>query len=344
MATTTKTDVYQIVTDRILAELDKGVIPWRKPWVGLRVEWEGRKTHTETSTITRRMAYSRSTGKPYSLLNQLLLGKPGEWASFKQIQEAGGRVKKGEQASICVFWKFLEKDVIDPKTGKPEIDPKTGAKLIESIPMLRYYNVFHIESQCEGIEPKKRKGNPGEETVATTRTIVDNPGTCKTKTEADWEAIEEADEVVRAYLAVSGVTLTEEPGSDRAFYRPSTDSVTVPCRAQFKNRSEFYSTEFHELVHSTGHKSRLDRFSTPGDHTFGGEEYSKEELVAEIGAACLNNICGIESEGSFRNSAAYIQGWSSKLKEDRKMIVSASSRAEKAVTLILNGGRMEALA
>ena len=86
--------------------------------------------------------------------------------------------------------------------------------------------------------------------------------------------------------------------------------------------------------------SRLDRFSGPGNHSFGGDEYSKEELVAEIGAACLNSICGIESTGSFKNSAAYIAGWSSKLREDRKMIVGASSRAEKAVELILNGGVM----
>lgn len=340
MATNTKNDVYQIVTDRILRELEKGNIPWRKPWLGLHVTWEGRKTHTETSTHTYQRAYSRATGKPYSLLNQMLLGKPGEWASFKQIAEAGGRVKKGEEASICVFWKFLEKDVIDQKTGKPAVDPKTGKKMVESIPMLRYYNVFHVETQCEGIEPKKRRNNPGEETVTTVRVVVDEPGTCTTKTDADWEAVEEADAIVRAYLAGSGVTLTEEPGSDRAFYHPSTDSVTIPCRAQFKDRAEFYSTEFHELVHSTGHSTRLNRFSTPGDHTFGGEEYSKEELVAEIGAACLNNICGIESEGSFKNSAAYIQGWSSKLKEDRRMIVSASSRAEKAVELILNGGAM----
>jgi antirestriction protein ArdC len=335
MATETKkTDVYQIVTDRILAELDKGIVPWRKPWIALQVKWTGRTTHTETRTVPQ--AYSRSTGKPYSLLNQMLLGKPGEWASFKQIAEAGGRVKKGEKSSVCVFWKFIEKDAIDPKTGKPAVDPKTGKPMKDSIPMLRYYNVFHVETQCEGIEPKKRKVDPQTHTV----TIVDDPGTCTTKTDADWADVEEADAIVRAYLAGSGVKLTEEPGSDRAFYRPSTDSVTIPCRAQFKDRAEFYSTEFHELVHSTGHVSRLDRFSGPGNHSFGGEEYSKEELVAEIGAACLNSICGIESTGSFKNSAAYIAGWSSKLREDRKMIVGASSRAEKAVELILNGGVM----
>ena len=330
-ATTTKNDVYQIVTDRIIAQLEQGTIPWRKPWVALRVKWEGRKTHTETHT--QQVAYSRATGKPYSLLNQMLLAQPGEWASFKQITEAGGTIKKGEKSSIAVFWKWLEKDRLG-KDGSPVLDDN-GNPIKEQVPYLRYYNVWHVATQCEGIEPKKRRTDPG--TVTHTVTIVDDPGTCTTKTDAEWAAIEEADAAVAAYVARSGLTLTEEPGSDRAYYSPANDSVTVPCRAQFKTGDEFYSTLFHELVHSTGHKSRLDRFSGPGNHSFGGDEYSKEELVAEIGAACLNSIFGIETKSSFQNSAAYIKSWVRKFKEDRKMIVSASSKAEKAVNYFLTG-------
>ena len=334
MAITNKNDVYQIVTDRILAQLDQGVVPWKKPWIGLQVKYEGRKTHTETRIIN--CAYSRSTGKPYSLLNQMLLGRPGEWASYKQITEAGGSIRKGEKASIAVFWKFLEHDRVD-KDGQPVLDTD-GSPIKEQVPYLRYYNVWHVETQCDGIKPKvRRNGNPG--TVTTTVEVVDDPGT-PTNADQTWADIEEADAIVRAYIAGSGVTLTEEPGSTRAFYTPGLDSVTVPCRAQFPQRAEFYSTLFHELVHSTGHPSRLDRFSGPGNHSFGGQEYSKEELVAEIGAACLNSLCSIETEASFQNSASYIQSWSRKLKEDRKMIVSAASRAEKAVNLILAGGVM----
>ncbi len=319
-----KQDVYQIVTDRILAELDKGTIPWKKPWCGMAVKWNGRKTHTEDET--RICAVSRSTGKPYSLLNQFLLGKPGEWATFDQIQAAGGKVKKGEKSSICVFWKFLSVERKD-ENGNPVCDPKTGEVLYQDVPYLRYYNVFHVESQTD---LKPRHGTTVTETVV----VVDDPGT--PEVDAEWAAVEDADAAVRAYMEKNGVKITEEPGSDRAFYRPSTDSITVPCRAQFRDRGEFYSTLFHEVTHSTGTPDRLNRHGASDQFSFGSESYSKEELVAEIGAATLNSIFEIETSGSFKNSAAYIAGWSKKLREDRKMIVSAASRAEKAVEYILN--------
>lgn len=327
-----KNDVYQIITDRIIAQLEQGTIPWHKPWIALSVRYEGRKTHTETRT--QQVAYSRATGKPYSLLNQMLLAQPGEWASFKQITEAGGRIKAGEKSSVAVFWKFLERDRLDAKTGAPVLDDD-GKPVKEQIPYLRYYNVWHVETQCEGITPKKRRTDPS--TVTTTVTIVDDPGTLITDTDAEWSAIEAADAAIRAYLDRNGPKLNEEPGSDRAYYIPGLDSVTVPCRAQFKTGDEFYATLFHELVHSTGHVSRLDRFSGPGSHNLGSEEYSKEELVAEIGAACLNSMFGIETESSFKNSAAYIQSWVARFKDDRKLIVSASGKAEKAVNYILTG-------
>ena len=129
-----------------------------------------------------------------------------------------------------------------------------------------------------------------------------------------------------------GVKLIHEEG-DRAFYRPSTDSITVPHMRQFSATAEYYSTLFHEMTHSTGHKSRLDRL----DHVaaFGSEDYSKEELIAEIGAATLVNHARLETPDSFRNNAAYIQNWLSVLQNDKRFIVSAAGKAEKAVNMIL---------
>ena len=310
-----KVNVYEIVTERILAELEKGNIPWRKPWIRPTVSTTYTTVKVDVDPTT--CAYSRSTGRPYSLLNQMLLMQAGEWATYKQIQEAGGQVKKGEKSSIVVFWKFLESKKVLP----------SGEETTEQIPVLRYYNVFHVATQAEGIQPRKR--NPVE--------VTNLVHTETTEAEAEWAAIEAADEVVRAYLEHSGVTLKENPASDRAFYRPGSDYVEVPSRGQFKQAAEFYGTLFHELVHSTGHASRLDRFSSAGSHSFRSENYSKEELVAELGASALVNFLGIETEASFKNNAAYIQSWIQSLRNDPRMIVSASGKAEKAVNFILAG-------
>ena len=126
--------------------------------------------------------------------------------------------------------------------------------------------------------------------------------------------------------------LNHEAG-DRAFYRPSTDSITLPTLNQFAATAEYYSTAFHELTHSTGHSKRLNRLEKTA--FFGSEAYSKEELIAEIGAAALVNVAGLETAKSFRNTTAYIQNWLSVLKNDKRFIVSASGKAEKAVNLIL---------
>lgn len=271
-------DIYAEITNRIIDQMEQGTIPWQKPW------------------IASGSCVSYATGKPYSLLNQMLLGRPGEYATYKQIQQAGGYVKKGQKASMVVFWKWIEQE-----------DEETGEK--KEIPFLRYYNVFHID-QCEGLKAKH---------------FPELPQTAN--------ADQKAESIICDYLKTSGVKLNHEQG-DRAFYRPSDDSITLPLLAQFRETAEYYSTAFHEMIHSTGHMSRLNRLEKTA--FFGTEAYSKEELVAEIGASALVHIAGLETSASFRNNAAYIQNWLKVLRNDRKVIVSASGRADKAVSYILN--------
>ena len=129
-----------------------------------------------------------------------------------------------------------------------------------------------------------------------------------------------------------GVTIEHQQG-DRAFCRPSTDTITLPLMRQFAETAEYYSTAFHEMTHSKGHAKRLDRLEKTA--FFGSDAYSKEELIAEIGAAALINRAGLETAKSFRNSAAYIQSWLQALKNDKRFIVSAAGKAEKAVALIV---------
>ena len=300
-------DIYTAVTDRIIAQMEQGIIPWKKPW------------------IANAKAISHTTGKAYSLLNQMLLGRPGEYIIFKQCQEAGGHIRKGEKASMVVFWKWIEQeDEETTRSKRPKgansgediypqprsCDAKRGSRSKE-IPFLRYYNVFHID-QCEGITAKH----------STATAFPDGA-----------EVLEAAQEIIYDYLSREGVKLSHVEG-DKAFYRPSTDEVVLPIRKQFVSTAEYYSTVFHELTHSTGHPSRLNRLSKPT--FFGTEDYSKEELVAEIGASALVNHVGLETTSSLRNNAAYIQNWLSVLKNDKRFIVSAAGKAEKAVNLILN--------
>lgn len=289
--TAKRSDVYEMVTARIIAELEKGNIPWRKPWFGT------------PAVYSKNAAISGSTGNPYSFLNQMMLGKPGEWYTFKQASERGGTIRKGEKASFVVFWSQLTKKVVElNKDGEEEL-------VLKPYWILKYYNVFHI-SQIDNLEPRFK-----DETA--------RPGA---------EPDEEAEACVQGYLTRSGVRLVHKYG-DEAYYRPADDMVVVPEMRQFKKKAEYYSTVFHELTHSTGHESRLARIEKTS--FFGNEEYSKEELVAELGASALVNYFGLESTGSFKNNAAYIQSWLKALRDDKRMIVSASSKAEKAVELIL---------
>lgn len=273
-----KVDVYQAVTDKIIAELEKGNIPWRKPW-------------KSDECAPRNLI----TKKPYRGINVFLLGmapySSPYWLSFKQVKAKGGTVKKGEKATMVVFWKpFLVDD--DDNPGKKK-----------SIPLLRYYNVFNVE-QTEGFDYPKPEPN------------------------SEFNPIEKADEI----LGLMKNPPSFAHGGDRAYYSPLTDHVQLPQPEQFESPEAYYGTKFHEYVHSTGHESRLKRQFGVG---FGNENYSKEELVAEMGAAMLCGVSGIDSEGKLvENMGAYIKNWLSKLKDDKKLLISAAGQAQKAADLV----------
>lgn len=246
-------------------------------------------------------AYNRVSKKPYSLMNQMLLSHDGEYATYKQWHDMGGQVRKGEKAEIVVFWKMID--------VKEEKDGETNKK---KVPMLRYYSVFHV-SQVDGVEPLDR-GDAVEH-----------------------EPIAEAEKIKNDYMEREGIEIKEIFSND-AFYSPMGDFINIPAKEQYDDVAEFYATLFHEVVHSSGSETRLNRFSKNEKLAkFGSEDYSKEELVAELGSAFLMNSVGIETPDTFKNSAAYIQSWLNVLKNDPKMIVSAAGKAEKAAEFILTG-------
>lgn len=294
---TTKTDapkknIYDIVTENFIEELKKGIIPWEKPWVTLAYK---------NGEDFRCGGWSHETGKPYSLLNQMLLSEEGEYLTFKQVQAEGGRVKKGAKSHPIFYYKSIEVEQRNNKTNQLET---------VSVPMLKYYRVFHI-NDTEGIEPKFKPDT----------SVLDGmkePQRCK-----------EAERVIKNYTDRELIKIYHKEQNE-AYYSPVDDCIVLPLKKQFKKKAEYYSTVFHELTHSTGAEDRLHRFNGAYDK----KAYSLEELVAEIGAHVMLKQLGLETKSSKKNNTAYIQSWLKALSNDTRMIVKASSRAKKAVDLI----------
>ena len=264
--------VYEIVTERIVAALEAGVIPWRRPW---------------TQTLPPR---NLASGKPYRGINVALLslgdfGSP-YWLTYRQATERGGHVRKGEKGSPVVFWKILE-------------DTEDGEK---RAPLLRYYTVFNAE-QCEGIEVPQA-GRP-----------------------IGFDPIAEAERIL-ANLPTNSAPIRH--GGDRACYHPTLDVIDMPARERFTQAAEYYCTTLHELVHSTGHSSRLDRRAVmAAEYPDHATAYGREELVAEMGAAYLCAQAGI-LPATLDNSAAYLGGWARTLRGDSRLVVQAAAAAQKA--------------
>lgn len=280
--------VYEIITNKIIEKLEAGVVPWHKPW----------GSAGEPKNLVSK--------KEYRGINTFLLGCSGHssayWATFKQIKEKGGKLKKGAKSEMIVFWKKHEKN------GEDTDSAETAEDGLSKRFVLRYYRVFNL-SDVDGIETDEDKE----------------------ENKIDFVPIEKAEEITESFKTKPPVKHDKQ----RAFYYPAGDYINMPKKQSFESEEEYYSTLFHELAHSTGHKSRLNREGIEDQAAaFGTKTYSKEELVAEITAAFL--CAEAKIEGVFDNSAAYICGWVKKFKDKPKMIVLASAAAQRASDYILN--------
>jgi antirestriction protein ArdC len=291
--------IYEEITQRIIDRLKEGKIPWQQPWTS--TGYNGGIT-APINIVSK---------KRYKGINAIMLGTAGfaspYWMTYKQAAELGGNVKKGSASQMVVFFKRFDKT---DKEGNPVINAK-GEQ--ESVWMIRYSRVFNLE-QTEGIEsPDKVEVVEGDAAE-----------------EAETDGIKKAKQVVK-----DADLCPIKNGGDRAAYSPALDMIKMPAIKSFKTPASYYHTLFHEMTHATGNQSRLARFET-GKDGFGSEGYSKEELVAELGASFLSNHCGILCDVQFTQAAGYIQHWISALKNDHKLIVQAASAAQKATDLILH--------
>ena len=284
-----KTDIYQRVTDKIIADLEQGELTWLKPWSAGNLD--GR--------ITKPL---RHNGLPYSGINILMLwGASIEagfaspyWMTFKQAKELGAHVKKGERGNLVVYANTIIKTE----------EQDDGSEEERKIPFMKGYSVFNVE-QIESL-----------------------PDHYYTKPEPIIDPIQRIPHA-EDFVAATGADIRH--GGNSAYYRGGSDHVQMPFFETFSNPESYYATLAHELTHWTKHKSRLDRDF--GRKRWGDEGYSREELVAELGAAFL--CADLELTPEIRTDhAAYIQSWLKVLKDDKRAIFSAAAHAQRAADFL----------
>lgn len=293
-------DLYAEITGQIIAALEAGTPPWVCPW-----------TRQHDSQLPANL----TTGRRYRGINVLLLnlrqmaaGYPtAQWLTFQQAQGAGARVRKGEHGTRIVFFKLLEREAGEGAAG-------AGANAIgdESsrrvIPLLRSFTVFNA-AQVDNLPASLTAAAPDE---------PDRP----------WNPCDAADEL----LLRSGALFRH--GGDRAYYSPAQDLIQLPQPKAFHDEVGYYNTALHELTHWTGHASRCNRLLKGRQHI---EAYAFEELVAEMGSAFLSSLCGLPGQ---LHHASYIQSWLQALRNDKRLIFSAASLAQKAADYLVANTRL----
>jgi antirestriction protein ArdC len=274
-------DLYQLVTDRIVAALEAGTPPWVRPW------------HAATDPVPM----NAETRRLYRGVNFLTLaieaqtrGYPRNcWLTYRQATALGAQVRKGEHGTPVVFWKLRT------------VNTKAEAEDQRVVPLLRCYTVFNT-AQIDGLPRTMAQPLPSVPA---------------------WQS----DDVAELLIATSGAEIRH--GGSKAFYTPDNDYIQLPPQATFAHASGYYATTLHELVHWTGHRSRLDRRL---GGRFGDEAYAAEELIAELGSAFLCAHCRVEGQ---LQHASYVSNWLRVLRSDKRAIFVAGTKAQNAADFLL---------
>ena len=290
-----KRDLYKEVTEKIIGMIELGVAPWRRTW------------------STYGLARNYATGHIYTGINLLLMNNTSHlipyFMTYAQVKERGGNIRKGAKAEMVIYFNVYYKDANDQTLEKEAaLTRKHNGEEIQILKFIRYYNVFNI-ADIEGIEFEIREVilNPNEKIAACERIVTNMPNPPEIKVQS----------------------------SNRAFYSPIFDFIVVPVIEQFESAEAYYAALFHELIHSTGHIKRLGREEVVNLTGFGSVPYCREELVAEMGASFLCSMAQIDYDSITQNSAAYLSGWLTKLREDSRFIFKVAAEAQKGVECIV---------
>lgn len=290
-----KKTVAEIITQRFIDALEGGRVPWVRPW-DMWTSW------------------SRTTGNDYRGANQLTLSG-GEYITFKQAKEQGIQIKKGSKSEMIVKYTDYKRTVTEEEAAQMVAEFKISPKQIEHLEngkckvparSIKYYNVFNVET-CTDAEQKHDKQQKRH----------------------DWDAIEEAEAIAAGYIERDGLRVKVE--SNQPCYKPGLHEIETGRKEQFTSPAGYYSTLFHEMVHST-----MKTLKRPHGAAKGDKGYAREELVAEIGSAYIMSYLGIEDELTAMNSNEYVRGWATKLGSDPNAILWAAPKAIEAANLILN--------
>ena len=306
-----KNEVFEKINKLVIEGLEKEGMQWFKPW-------KGGQENAPFNLHTKRYY----NGFNIFLLNFVMRAEGYEhnqWMTFKQISENGGKVVKGSKSTEVYFWQigYLDNktgEFVSPKAVKtinPNEKLSDGKDRYKKTFSVRFYKVFNV-AQTEGIEPMVK-----EQVISD---ISNEPN-------------EVAEGLVKNYVSKqNGLKITHIDNS--AYYSPNEDLVNMPKLKTFVDADSYYKTLFHELAHSTGHESRLNRKSLTEVAHWGGKTYAKEELVAEISAWYLVGLLGLNPKDSEVNSQAYIKGWCKELANKPKECVYAMQQATKVVEFI----------
>lgn len=293
--TDNRADVYQDITDQMIAMIEAGTRPWSKSWNG---------------AAAPNIAL-RSTGVPYRGINILSLWVASmtkgyasrHWLTFKQALALGGCVRKGEKGSTVVY---ANKIVVGDSKGGEGANEQSGDGQ-RQVAFLKRYTVFNAE-QIDGIEAQ-----------------YPTPAAIITATNPD-------DRDAELDTLFGRVPVTVRHQGAQPYYQPSGDHVVMPHFADFHTSDDYYSTLAHELCHASGHQDRLAR---PTLLSTKREDYAREELVAELGAAFVSGAIGIKLHDR-EDHAAYLSSWLQALRNDKRCIFTAARQAQDAADWLLS--------